>query len=277
MPPFLPGDRRVPRSRNSGQRTLDAPKVQSKAERAKKIAVDDRDYEDVDSQADTEFTFSHIPNHTHHDPDKRDMSRGAGDTPLRGSRTESVHQQRESDDLADRFDASMHFPQGPFAPVYEHCLVLRRHGASVKFGSSTSRGSNVRSPTCRPPMTTTDHFHPDVYNPTTREIQLLDQALAFVLSSGGEVEFHPLIREQPSPYSKCDACSEAFMSPRDREDHCTPIRNVCQPCQKSFTCRTFHEQHMKQTHKLHHGGRYEPFDDRTDGKWRGTSYGDIRV
>jgi len=248
MPPFLPNltDKRPStRSRRATPTSVEDSRPSLGERRSKKTATDWADVQvlsDWGSQPDTEGRPTQTPRPRHKMPR----------TPERNPRPGTL--QPEISHHADHASLPSRPPQIPSMPVYEHCLILRKHGAAVRFSSATSPHMIAQGPMSRPPVTTTDHFHQDVHDPSVREIQLINQALAFVRSCGGEVEFHALTREQSTPYFQCGFCSETFTSRADKDVHCDGGRRGCRLCgEQNLNCLTDYEQHMRDLHRVQPG------------------------
>lgn len=284
--PFFPGEsKRVSRSRQGSpvpviriKNPLDQSKLRTGTTKRNNLGtVRDHHRDEVDSQTDTAFSLSPSENLPKYFADeyraprmpraqgegKHDNGRGQAKA---DRRAEQFNPQMDSDDLADRTQAGLHISSMPVVPIYEHCLLLRKHGISVRFGQAASSAMAQQSRSIRPHITAGDNFARDVYHPSDQAVRIINQAINFVLRNGGEVDMSGL---GPEPDNKCPACRERFENERDLDDHCSHRNNSCQHCSASFPCRILHEDHLRDDHKIQLRQDFEPhFDGRSarDGR-----------
>jgi hypothetical protein len=105
---------------------------------------------------------------------------------VRKTRTRS-----ETEQTREQF-AEMNMRSSRVLPIYQHCFVLRKHGMTVKLGGY--RGTNLATgtTTTTPAPSIDSAIGIDPCNPTDRDCHLIDQAIQFIISNGGEIEIPPL-------------------------------------------------------------------------------------
>ncbi|EXJ67675.1 uncharacterized protein A1O5_09021 [Cladophialophora psammophila CBS 110553] len=103
----------------------------------------------------------------------------------------------------------------PYLAIYEHCVLLRKHGISVTLGPEVFRTITQQGGIEPRPMsygyTCGAHNGPvDVHNPSAQEKQAVTEAIIFVLDCGGEVFMTGF---DPQPVMRCSACSNPIPNP----------------------------------------------------------------
>lgn len=291
--PFFPGEKRkVPKARRGSPVPVHRVKESSHHSASKTGPNTNRsdkhsrgDSSDVEFDLDPEGDTTHSPlfpahpsNYVDDGQYKSKMPRPSDrdirpEIPRQGPRPdrrgEIHHAEMDPDRLADRMQSTMNFHHVPCMPIFEYCFLLRKHGISVRLGSTAARTMAQQGPISGPPKPANDDFSTDVDNPSQHQILLLDQAIAYVLSNGGEIEFQPL---SPKPTIKCNACSERFATEREKENHWNRGRNPCQYCPQIFQCRALHEEHMRQDHKINMSSFQPHSGPRSDINWDGSIY-----
>ncbi|EXJ57524.1 hypothetical protein A1O7_07872 [Cladophialophora yegresii CBS 114405] len=149
----------------------------------------------------------------------------------------------------DRFTSDPTLSALPEANLYEHILLLRKHGMSVKLDREAARmmsqpdlleSNNANNNSVsHSPLT-------DRYNPTRKEKQHISHALDFILRRGGEIDI-PALEPQPM----CKQCSEPFDTASEKLYHCDRARNRCKHCAEDFACLLMLKEHLKDDHKIY--------------------------
>ncbi|KIW66156.1 hypothetical protein PV04_08357 [Phialophora macrospora] len=125
--------------------------------------------------------------------------------------------------VPERFASS---PTLPDVDMYEHILLLRKHGMSVKLTHETARIMSQLDPTEADDDNNNNGFlshsssSTDRYNPSRKETRSINRAMTFVMRRGGEIDIPAL-----EPQSVCDACSEPFDTTSEKPYHCDRARN----------------------------------------------------
>ncbi|KAK5064862.1 hypothetical protein LTR84_000696 [Exophiala bonariae] len=247
-----------------------------------------RDYSDSESKADSDetvvdvatFFVANDDNYSHMAPrnsggrDRDSYGRPDRERPSK----EDLHRQgptrnqptRVPDDTDELFnpehpgEAAPHIdnsyfrenPPFPDMSIYKHILVLRQHGASVKYGQQ-ARADCLRNylprqgPILQPrdgPISVTD-----IMNPNRDDLEAIDCALANVINTGGEVEFGALPHGQSGGQFACRACTRVFSQSQDRDDHIGGGRIKCTvlSCGVYLPCQGLMDDHMDKIHPKH--------------------------
>ncbi|EXJ82809.1 hypothetical protein A1O3_06624 [Capronia epimyces CBS 606.96] len=290
MPTFFPGVQKVTRSRRSsptptyraqhsdkppsstrGRKTPSSAKSLSDYRRDGLYSL--RDSDAIPTAPEDEDLFGHYS-----EPAMSPKDSGL-DMPRHGSkpdrRAERLPPESATGPSADKHRSPTSLPQSPIVPIYEYCFLLRKHGATVRFTSSSAATvlgqSTFRKASISPIENTGVGVGVDIYNPTAREIRLLDHALSMVLYHGGDVDLPPLTGEQPSSHmGRCSYCFASFSSQREREAHFNGGHNLCSHCQDKFDCQGRLDDHLREFHKIASPDRsnFDFYDTRSESAWR---------
>ena len=256
----------------------------------------ERDYSDCESRAGSDKTFVDVTNYRVEDYPPSPMAhKRAGQGGSSGGRNEYAprpertsmndsnrpgsghprsHQTRGSDDINEGYnldgmaEATPHVespyirenPSFPEMPIYEHILLLRQHGASVKY-SQKSRVDCLRDYVPREGPMLQRASGPisqnEIMNPSKNEINAINSALASVMNTGGEVEFEALPPGKPTAHLSCGACRKVFQEPHERDDHLGGGRIRCPvtPCPINMPCKGTMAEHMALMHPNDHRNR----------------------
>lgn len=160
----------------------------------------------------------------------------------------------DMDDVTHRVETVLLGDSQPFpvTSIYEQILILRQHGAAVKF-TPKSRGDCLRDELPQPGQSIrrggSQVSLTDILSPSREEINAIDHALASVINTGGEVEFHPLPHRQSEGLLECDACSKVFALQQDRDEHIGGGALKCPTCGVQLPCQGLIEDHMHKRHR----------------------------
>ncbi|KIX99747.1 uncharacterized protein Z520_04383 [Fonsecaea multimorphosa CBS 102226] len=103
-----------------------------------------------------------------------------------------------------------------YIPIYEYCLLLRRHGISVKLGPDglgaiSQQGPNEPRPVSYSHNCSAHNAPVDIHNPSDQEKQAVSEAITYIVGyCGGEVDMPGF---DPQPDLQCKPCSNPIPSP----------------------------------------------------------------
>jgi hypothetical protein len=273
MPPFFPNARNRRRSPTPVDQTSDKAFAL-----AKKIPNEPTSKWDngstitgFSSQAPTEAPRAHvIPEYTNDSLYESKMNRvpeaRAERESGRGKTRRPPRDTREPDEMEVPMPPMNQLPEVSFLHIYDLVLLLQQRGISVKLTAAAVREASAQGLINRPPITT-DRVGTDVYNTSTRDIHVINQALTFLLNCGADIDFVSLQREHRTSLFRCNCCSETFMSQREREEHRSGIPRTCEHCDDdslTFECRSLFDEHMRKVHKINRASYGTPADTRSE-------------
>jgi hypothetical protein len=260
MPPFFPGDQKAVSCSKAVEISAQgfkmapnypAPKASKnnkgpgKAPSLRKYPPDD----ELASQPDTVYSQqSYNPKYAQDNPNIPNGSQWHDNGGRQGSLPYERRPGQRDDHVTERFGSSPTLSELPNVDMYEHILLLRKHGMSVKLSHETARIMSQQDPT-EPDNSNGFLAHSsstDRYNPSRKERQTISRAITFVMRRGGEIDI-PALEPQPV----CHACSEPFDTLGEKLYHCDRARNQCNHCAKDFACLLLFKEHLKEEHKIY--------------------------
>ncbi|ETI25418.1 hypothetical protein G647_02191 [Cladophialophora carrionii CBS 160.54] len=214
MPTFFPGDQKAVFGSKAGKLSPESSKMTSKYPAAKasknikspRTASSLRQYrqdDDLASQPETVYSQqSGSPKYAPDNANMRNLSQWHDNTGREGpSQYERRPEQREAQQY-ERFTSDPALSALPDVNIYEHILLLRKHGMSVKLDREAARimpqpgrdeFNNHDNSIEHNPLT-------DRHNPSREEKQNVSHALEFVLRRGGKIDIPPF---EPRPDIAC--------------------------------------------------------------------------
>ncbi|KEF60792.1 uncharacterized protein A1O9_02354 [Exophiala aquamarina CBS 119918] len=264
--------------RSKAPNNYQSHKAETKKQQKQDYSPRESYYSDCESRPESEKTFVDIKNFLV-DINQSQMAPSRSNPPPDRDRTDYGRQERERgnrqapprnpprlsgdtnefpgvdmDDVANRMETVCLGESQPFpvASIYEQILILRQHGAAVKY-TTKSRGDCLRDELPQPGQSIRRGDSPvsltDILSPSREEINAIDHALASVINTGGEVEFHPLQPRQSGALLECDACSKVFTLQQDRDQHIGGGALKCPTCGIQLPCQGLVEDHMHNRHR----------------------------
>lgn len=295
----------TPTKRSKAPTEYQSPKAEAKKQQRQEHLPREQYYSDCESRPDSEKTFVDLNCYL---VDTENQAQMPGPRPAAPppDRSEYGRQERERGNRqgpprnpparqsADPNDSYLHFDTDevttrvdntylgdnkpfPVTSIYEQILILRQHGAAVKF-SPKSRSECLRDELPRAGQSIRRGGTPvslnDILSPSREEINAIDQALASVINTGGEVEFHPLPHRQSGGQLECDGCSKVFELQQERDEHIGGGSLKCNTCGIGLYCRGMMEDHMHKKHRARHsssltsddGSSFSPHHERSDSQ-----------
>jgi hypothetical protein len=261
-----------------------SPKAEAKKQPKQDYIPREQYYSDCESRPDSEKTFVDIksylvgiqnqpqmpgprpaapaPDRSEYGRQERDRGNRPGpprNAPPRqsGDPNEILH--LDLDDVTNRVENTYLGDSQPFpvTSIYEQILLLRQHGAGVKFGPK-SRSDCLRDELPQAGQSIRRGGSPvsltDIHSPGREDINAIDYALASVINAGGEVEFHPLPHRQSGGQLECAGCSKVFALQQDRDEHIGGGSLKCNSCGIPLYCRGLVEDHMHKKHRARNSG-----------------------
>ncbi|KAK5193276.1 hypothetical protein LTR92_006645 [Exophiala xenobiotica] len=275
MPPFFPNARNRRPSPTPVDRASD--KAVALAKKIPKGSTSKWDNGSIitsfSSQVPTEVPRAHVvPRYTNESLYESKMNHRGPE--LRGERESGRARARRpprDPQEPDEMDISMspmnQLPKVSFLPIYDLVLLLQQRGISVNLTAAAVREASAQGLINRPLGLNTDRVGTDVYNTSTSDIDVINEALTFLLNCGADIDFVSLQREQPTLLFRCNCCSETFMSQREREEHRSGVFRTCEHCNDdslTFECRTLFDEHMRKVHKMKRASYGTPADTRSE-------------
>lgn len=160
-------------------------------------------------------------------------------------------------DEATHHTGNMHVKEKqpfPIMCIYEHILILRRHGASVKY-SPKSRAECPREESLLPgpPVQRGRNAvsSANIANPSRDAMFDINNALAWVVNTGGEVEFEALPPDESAAQLPCKGCGQEFDLEQELGEHLGVGNLKCAypGCAlRHLYCQTLLEQHVAAVH-----------------------------
>jgi len=160
----------------------------------------------------------------------------------------------DMDEVTNRVETVFLGDSQPFpdCSIYEQILILRQHGAAVKY-TPKSRGDCLRDELPQPGQSIRRGGSPvsfkDILSPSREEINAIDRALASVINTGGEVEFQPFQQRQSGDLLDCATCDKVFALQQDRDEHIGGGALKCTTCGAQLPCQGLIEEHMRKRHR----------------------------
>ena len=273
MPPFFPNARNRRRSPTPIDRTSDKavalPKEPPKGSTSK--WDNDSTITGFSSQAPTEVPRAHVvPKYTNeslHESKMNNREREGG----RAKHARRPPRDPQEPDELEPMQSMNQSPEVSFLHIYDLVLLLQQRGISVKLTASAAREASAQGLTNRPSINT-DRVGTDVYSTSNRDIDVINQALTFLLNCGADIDFVSLHREQRTSLFRCNSCSETFMSPREKEEHRSGGPRICEYCDDDnliFECRTLFDEHMRKVHRMNRASYGTPADTRSEHVYGG--------
>ncbi|OCT47238.1 hypothetical protein CLCR_11263 [Cladophialophora carrionii] len=238
MPTFFPGDQKAVFGSKAGKLSPESSKMSSKYPAAKggknikspRTASSLRQYrEDDDLASQPETVYSQQSGSPKYAPDNANLpnlSQWHDNTGREGPSQYGRRPEPREAQQYERFTSDPALAALPDANIYEHILLLRKHGMSVKLDRKASGlmsqpdrdESNNDNSIEHNPLT-------DRHNPTREEKQNISRALEFVLRRGGGINI-PALEPQPV----CNQCFEPFDIMSEKLSHSDRARNRSKHC-----------------------------------------------
>jgi hypothetical protein len=133
-------------------------------------------------------------------PDKDKHRRALSSTVMGAKPSHDIRKPRtrsDTEQTREQFE-QMNIGISRIQPIYKHCFILRKHGMLVKLGGQKATGLAAATTTNTPVPSIDYAIGSDPHRPTDRDCQLIDQAIHFITSIGGEIEIPPLSFESES-------------------------------------------------------------------------------
>ncbi len=154
----------------------------------------------------------------------------------------------EQEELATAPDLSML----PSVSLYEHILLLRKHGMTVRLDRGTA-GVMIQQGPVRQQFRSnnnsyeTETISANIHNPSPAEIQDVDNAITIVMRRGAEIDIPSL---EVHSVIQCNICSQTFNSLSEKHHHCDSANNMCHCCDDRFECKARLQAHKKEVHRI---------------------------
>ena len=140
----------------------------------------------------------------------------------------------------------------PPVNIYEHILLLRKHGMTVRLDRGSAGVMIQQGPVGQQFRSNNNSYETraisaNVHNPSSAEIQDVDNAITIVMRRGAELDIPGL--EAPSVI-QCNICFQVFSSLAEKHYHCDSANNLCQLCEDRFECNARLQTHKKEVHRI---------------------------
>lgn len=213
-----------------------SPKLEAKKQQKQEYPPPDSYYGDYESRTDSEPTIINVEEYRTDEQSQSQMNsqeKGRkGNQPRHGTSTPQNQNQPARDphepfytngpDEARRHMENMHVKEKqpfPIMCIYEHILILRQHGASVKYGlKSRAECPREESLLPGPPIQRGRNAvsSANIANPGRDAMFDINHALAWVVNTGGQVEFGALSPDESATQLPCKGCGQDFDMEQER-------------------------------------------------------------